>query len=156
MVATVISFPFGLDHLRTKEVAVIEAIRDGAGELDVVLNYGAVLAGQVEAAIREIGKVVQVAESVPVKVILETGYLNDEQIRFVTKGLAEVGASQIKTSTGFGPRGASVADVELIVEALGSNYPKVGIKASGGIRTWQDCQALAAAGATRVWTQCIG
>ena len=107
------------------------------------------LNGKADQATEEIERVVEAAGSVPVKVILETGYLSDEQITAMTVGLSRVGAGQIKTSTGFGPRGARVTDVQLIHKALGARYPKVGIKASGGIKTWQGCASLAAAGATR-------
>ena len=156
MVATVVSFPFGYDTTTVKAAAVRDAISDGASELDVVMNISkflsgessyvaeelATLKGEVDAAARDQG-----LDHVGLKVIIETAYLTDEMKRLATQIVAESGADFVKTSTGFGPGGATVEDVALLREEAPEG---LAVKASGGIRTLQDALAMLDAGASRL------
>jgi deoxyribose-phosphate aldolase len=126
-----------------------EAIANGADEIDMVINIGALKSNRLELVLEDIRSVVDAAKGAPVKVILETGLLTDEE---KIKGclLAEMGnANFVKTSTGFGPRGATIEDIELMALVVGS---KLGIKASGGIRDLETAKKMVAAGATRLGT----
>lgn len=148
----VVGFPLGAMAGAAKALETKWAVEHGAKEIDTVINVGAYLSGQ-EAVVREdIRLVVQAAGAVPVKVILETGYLQPDQIKELSLWCAKEGAKYVKTSTGFGPRGASVEDIQTMKAALDSigMYGEVGIKASGGIRDLKFCQELIEAGATRI------
>ncbi len=148
-VCTVIGFPLGVTSARAKIAEAVAAVEAGATELDMVMNVGAFLSRE-EAVVRDdIRAVVEAADGVPVKVILETGFLSSEEISRACLLAAEAGAAFVKTSTGFGPRGASVEDVRVMKEAVGD---RLGIKASGGIRDRETALAMIRAGATRIGT----
>jgi len=146
---TVIGFPHGAHHTKTKVAEAAQAIDDGAVELDMVLPIGLLRAGDDAGVELDIAAVVSSANGRPVKVILETGYLTDEQIARACKVSEAAGAAFVKTSTGYGPRNATVADVTLMRASVSSH---VGIKAAGGIRNLADALALLDAGATRLGT----
>lgn len=146
--ATVIGFPLGANVPAVKAFEAARAIADGATEVDMVMNVGALLAGNFAAVKEDIEAVVaSAAGKALVKVIIETAYLNGEQIREASKIVKAAGADYVKTSTGFGPRGASIADIELIRQTVG---PDFGIKASGGISSYAVAREMIAAGATRL------
>ncbi|MCB0271581.1 MAG: deoxyribose-phosphate aldolase [Bdellovibrionales bacterium] len=148
-VATVIGFPLGYNKSSIKRLETLKAIENGASEIDMVLPIGALISENWSVVRKDIQTVVEGASQVPVKVILETGFLTEEQIIagcFISQ-LSK--ARFVKTSTGFGPRGASVTDIETMHHTIGG---QLGIKASGGIKTIEDAQAMIQAGATRIGT----
>jgi deoxyribose-phosphate aldolase len=142
-----VGFPHGVTSTAAKVAEARQAVDDGASELDMVMNIPWLLAGDYAAVGADIAPITK--QGRPVKVILETGYFTDEQIVTACKIARDAGAAFVKTSTGFGPRGASVHDIELMCKAVGDT---MGIKASGGIRNLADALALVAAGATRLGT----
>lgn len=153
-VCTVCGFPLGYVNTETKaeEAALLVAL--GASEVDMVVNIAALLEGEDDFVTDDVMAVVQAVErasggSAIVKVILETGYLDDEQIARGAHLSAAAGAHFVKTSTGFGPRGASVRDVEIMREAVG---PDVGVKAAGAIRDLETALEMIRSGATRIGT----
>lgn len=155
-VASVISFPFGADTSAVKAAAVRDAITGGGSELDVVMNISKFLSGEFDYVADElsslVGEVSAVAmnnglNDVVVKVIIETAYLSDKMKRLATQIVAASGADFVKTSTGFGPAGATPEDVAL----LRSEAPEgVAVKASGGVRTLDDALEMLNAGASRL------
>ena len=148
-VCTVIGFPLGATSTEAKVAESVAALRGGAQELDMVINVGALRSGDHEAVKLDIQQVVKVAHDAGaiVKVILETALLDDNQ-KAVASTLSKLaGADFVKTSTGFGPSGATAHDIALMRSVVG---PSMGVKASGGIRTLTDLQAMTAAGATRI------
>jgi deoxyribose-phosphate aldolase len=148
-VCTVIGFPLGANATSIKVVETTEALRAGAREIDMVLNVGELRGGNHDVVLGDIRAVIEAAhhKGAIVKVILETALLTDQQ-KIIACALAkQAGAEFVKTSTGFGPAGATVEDVALMRRAVGSS---MGVKASGGIRTLADLQKMVAAGATRV------
>jgi deoxyribose-phosphate aldolase len=148
-VATVIGFPLGANLTESKIREAQAAVADKADELDMVINLGAAKTGLWEVVTAEIKEIVAVSDGHPVKVIVETGLLSPEEKKRACEAVLAGGAQYIKTSTGFGPEGATVEDIRLFKELLGD---AIGIKASGGIRTAEDAQAMIAAGATRLGT----
>ncbi len=147
--ATVIGFPLGATLSAVKAAEAKEAVLRKADELDMVIHIGAVKAGLWEAVKADIEQVVAAADGAIVKVIIETGLLTDEEKRQACQAVIDGGAHFIKTSTGFGPGGATEEDIRLLKEVA---RDKIGIKASGGIRTREQALALVAAGATRLGT----
>lgn len=148
LVISVVGFPHGCDRPDVKARAAELAIADGAREIDTVMHFGALRSGDTAAAAADIAAVVRAAQAVPVKVILETAALSDAEKRLACRLAVDAGAAFVKTSTGFHPSGgATAADVRLMREAVG---PDIGVKASGGIRTLADAQAMLAAGANRI------
>ncbi|HKK01746.1 MAG TPA: deoxyribose-phosphate aldolase [Desulfuromonadales bacterium] len=147
-VATVIGFPLGYATPAVKAFEAGEAVAHGAAEVDMVISLGAAREGRLEAVAAEIRQVVETAQ-VPVKVILECCYFDDALKRELAKIAVNCGAAFVKTSTGFGPGGATVADVRLLADAVGG---AAGVKAAGGIRDWQSCRSMLEAGATRIGT----
>jgi deoxyribose-phosphate aldolase len=125
------------------------AVDQGAQEIDMVLNIGRLKDGDSEYLLREMRDVVEAADERPVKVILETGFLTREEKVLACRLALESGAHFVKTSTGFGPGGATVEDVRLLRELVGPNF---GVKASGGIRDYETAVAMLEAGATRLGT----
>jgi deoxyribose-phosphate aldolase len=124
-----------------------EAVRQGAQEIDMVINLGALKSRDYETVFEDICRVVKAAHPAGVKVILETGALDTEQ-KIIGCTLAKLaGAAFVKTSTGFGPGGATVEDVALMRQVVG---PEMGVKASGGVRTREDAEKMARAGANRL------
>ncbi|HKD08044.1 MAG TPA: deoxyribose-phosphate aldolase [Bryobacteraceae bacterium] len=148
-VCTVAGFPLGAVSTAAKVAEALGAIREGASEIDMVLNIGALLADERAVAQSDILAVVRVSHDngALVKVIIETALLNDEQKRLACQLSADAGADFVKTSTGFAKLGATAADIALMRAAVG---PVIGVKASGGIRTLEDLRRMVAAGATRV------
>jgi len=152
-VGTVISFPLGQDTRNTKILASIDAVKKGADELDVSMNVGLFKGGKDERVLEEMREVVEAAKSarksVLVKFIIETGLLTDEEIKRASQLVLKSGADFIKTNSGWGPRGASLRDVELIREAIGD---KIKIKVAGGIHTYQKAVEFVQKGANRIGT----
>jgi deoxyribose-phosphate aldolase len=148
-VATVVGFPLGATYTAVKVLETREAVLRKADEIDMVMNIAAAKAGQWEAITGEIRQVVAAAEGKPVKVILETALLTDEEKRRACEAAVAAGAHYVKTSTGFGPGGATEEDVRLLRSTVGD---RAGVKASGGIRTKQQAEKMLAAGATRLGT----
>ncbi|TWH45950.1 deoxyribose-phosphate aldolase [Sporomusa sp. KB1] len=147
--ATVIGFPLGATFTSAKAAEAKEAVLRKANELDMVIHIGAAKAGLWEAVTDDIKQVVEVADGAVVKVIIETGLLTDDEKCRACQAVMEAGAQFVKTSTGFGPGGATVEDIHLLKQVIGD---KIGIKASGGIRTLEQAKQLIAAGATRLGT----
>jgi len=148
-VCTVAGFPLGATSTEAKVAEAAAALRAGAREIDMVINVGALRSGDFDAVKLDIQAVVRVCHDANaiVKVILETALLDDPQ-KTAACGLAQAaGADFVKTSTGFGPAGATVQDIVLMRHAVGS---RMGVKAAGGIRTLDDFRAMVAAGANRV------
>jgi deoxyribose-phosphate aldolase len=146
VVCAVVGFPLGANLPETKAAEAAGAVRDGAGEIDVVLNVGALRSRDHALVARDLAGVV-VAAGVPVKVILETGLLTREEKVEACVLAQAAGAAFVKTSTGFGPSGATVEDVRLMRETVG---PGVSVKASGGVRNVDVAQAMVEAGADRI------
>ena len=151
--STVIAFPFGAETKEVKAATAKWAVQIGAGELDMVMAIGQFKSGNHDYVRRDIEAVVEAAKSVRsdviVKVIIETGYLTDDEKRVAAQIVEVAGADFVKTSTGFGPKGATVEDVKLLKQSVSE---RVKVKAAGGIRTWQQAQALLSAGADRLGT----
>ncbi|WP_203339817.1 deoxyribose-phosphate aldolase [Planococcus beijingensis] len=147
-VCTVIGFPLGASTPETKAFETTDAISKGAGEIDMVLNIGALKSGNTDHVKKDIEAVVNAAKGKAiVKVILETCLLTDEEKAAASRLSKEAGADFVKTSTGFSTGGATVEDVKLMRETVG---PDLGVKASGGVRSLEDVQAMIEAGATRI------
>jgi deoxyribose-phosphate aldolase len=145
---TVIGFPLGANRTEIKTAEALDAISSGATEIDMVLNVGALKSGHLDEVKRDIEEVVKICKGkVPVKVIIETCYLTDEEKKQVSLLSKEAGADFVKTSTGFGTGGATVEDIALIRHVVG---PDMGIKASGGVRDLDIARKLIQAGATRL------
>ncbi len=143
----VIGFPLGAGTPHAKAFETKDAIRNGAAEIDMVINIGALKSKDYAAVLNDICAVVDAARDVPVKVIIEAGALNREE-KIISCTLAKVaGAAFVKTSTGFGPGGATTEDIALMRQIVG---PEMGVKASGGVRTTEDAKKLIGAGATRL------
>jgi deoxyribose-phosphate aldolase len=148
-VCTVIGFPLGATASETKAFETETAIRQGATEIDMVINIGALKARDLELVARDIRGVVNTAHprGALVKVIIETVLLTDEEKDIACLLAKEAGADFVKTSTGFAGGGATVHDVELMRKAVG---PRMGVKASGGVKTFEDAANMIKAGATRI------
>ena len=144
----VIGFPLGATPSCVKAFETVQAINDGAKEVDMVINIGALRGAEFETVYEDIKAVVTAAAGKAlVKVIIETCLLTDEQKAIACKLAKQAGADFVKTSTGFSTGGATVEDVKLMRETVG---PEMGVKASGGIRSKADAEAMIAAGATRI------
>jgi deoxyribose-phosphate aldolase len=148
-VAAVVGFPLGAQAADVKRFETEAAVDDDAQEIDVVLNIGRLKDGDDKYVLRELRDVAEAADERTVKVILETGLLTREEKIRACELVLDSGAHFVKTSTGFGPGGATVEDVKLMREIVG---PKFGVKASGGIRDTRTALAMIAAGATRLGT----
>jgi deoxyribose-phosphate aldolase len=146
-VCTVIGFPLGANTKEVKAFEVTDAITNGADEVDMVINVGMAKAHNWDAVYEDIKAVVDAANGVLVKVIIETCYLTDEEKVEVCKLAVKAGADFVKTSTGFGTGGATVEDVALMFKAVDG---KAQVKASGGIRDKDAFEKMIEAGATRV------
>jgi deoxyribose-phosphate aldolase len=148
-VCTVIGFPLGATSAEVKAFETQNALDNGATEIDMVLNIGALKAGENELVAKDIRGVVQTSHKAGAltKVIIETALLSDEEKVVACLLAKEAGADYVKTSTGFSGGGATVHDIELMRRTVG---PTIGVKASGGIHTHEEAEALVAAGATRI------
>ena len=148
-VCTVIGFPLGANVSAVKAFEAKTAIEQGASEVDMVINIGALKAGEYDVVKQDVQAVRDVSVGKILKVIIETSYLTDEEKKKVCQICAEVGADFVKTSTGFSDGGATAHDVALMAQSAGS---KVKVKASGGIRTREDALKMIEAGASRLGT----
>ena len=148
-ICAVVGFPFGTNKPETKAFEAQQAVEDGASEIDMVLNIGALKSGKNGFVIRDIGGVVEFSEESIVKVIIETALLNNEEKIRACILANKAGADFIKTSTGVGYPGANVEDVKLIKNTIGSEMK---IKASGGIRDLKTALAMIEAGASKIGT----
>jgi deoxyribose-phosphate aldolase len=148
-VCTVVGFPLGASSTAVKVFETETAIRDGATEIDMVLNIGALKAKDYELVAKDINGVVRMAHAagVIVKVIIETALLTDQEKEIASLLSKEAGADYVKTSTGFSGGGATAEDIALMRKAVG---PEMGIKASGGVSSFEDAQKMVFAGATRI------
>jgi deoxyribose-phosphate aldolase len=147
MVCAVVGFPLGAMTPSAKAYEAREAMRQGAREIDMVINIGALKSRDYETVFEDICKVVKACAPARVKVILETSALDTEQ-KIIGCTLSKLaGAAFVKTSTGFGKGGATVEDVALMRRVVG---PELGVKASGGVRTAEDVIKMAQAGANRI------
>ena len=146
-VCTVIGFPLGANTSDTKAFETRDAISKGAEEVDMVINVGALKSGHMDLVYEDIKAVVDAAAGVLTKVIIETCYLTDEEKREVCLLAKKAGADFVKTSTGFGTGGATAHDVRLMKETVGDSMK---VKASGGMRTYEDVLPVLEAGADRL------
>jgi deoxyribose-phosphate aldolase len=149
LICTVVGFPLGATSVEAKTFEAQKAVRDGATEVDMVINVGALRSRDYELVERDIASVARAchASAAIVKVIIEAALLTDEE-KVAACQLAKVaGADFVKTSTGFGPGGATAEDVALMRRVVGE---EMGVKAAGGVRTYEDVQKMIAAGATRI------
>jgi len=149
-IASVVGFPHGVDRSDVKANAAALAVADGATEIDMVQNFGALKSGDTARVAADIETVVRAVPGIAVKVILESAVLTDDEKKLACRLAVEAGAAFVKTSTGFHPAGgATAADVRLMRAAVG---PAIGVKASGGIRSLDDARAMLGAGANRLGT----
>lgn len=150
-VGTVVGFPFGASHASVKRAEAEASIRAGAQELDMVMNIGAMLSGNLKTVLSDIRGVVDIAHGSGciLKMILENAYLSDEQKVTACQIAMQAGADYVKTSTGFGPSGATEGDVRLMRSVVGKS---MGVKAAGGIRSLADALKMLEAGADRLGT----
>ena len=153
IVGTVVGFPLGQDTQNTKALAAIEAARKGVDELDISINVGLFKAGEKEQVLAEMKAIIEAVKNIKrnvlIKFIIETGLLTDEEIKEASRLVLKSGADFVKTSSGWGPRGASLKDVGLIREAVDD---KIKIKVAGGIDTYQEALAFIKAGVDRLGT----
>ena len=150
-IATVVGFPSGATDPDAKRYETEVAVDNGAHEIDLMMNIGKFLDGDHQYISREIRDVIDAADDRRVKIIIETGYLNDDQIATACKIAIQAEAHFVKTSSGFGPGAATVEHVKLMRKTVGQFC---GVKASGGIRDAETANAMITAGATRIGTSC--
>lgn len=147
LVCTVIGFPLGANTIELKAFETADAVKNGAQEIDMVINVGKAKEHDYKYIEEEIKAVVEAAQGNLVKVIIETCYLTSEEMKNVCIAATNAKADFVKTSTGFGTGGAKVEDVALMKANISSNMQ---VKASGGVRSLADLEAMVAAGATRI------
>lgn len=149
LIDTVIGFPLGASTIETKEFEAIDAINNGADEIDMVINIGAVKNKDFEYVKKEIETIRDAIDGKTLKVIIETCYLTNEEIKKLTKICNETFVNFIKTSTGFGIRGVNVEDIEII-----NKYKNdiLEVKASGGIKTLEDAEKFISMSVSRIGT----
>lgn len=148
-VCTVVGFPLGMNLTRTKLDETVSCLKEGADEIDMVINVGMLKANHDDYVFEEIKLLKETCGDHILKVIIETCLLTDEEKVRACKLAKEAGADFVKTSTGFSTGGATVHDVKLMRETVGS---EMGVKASGGVKTHEDLLAMVEAGATRIGT----
>ena len=151
-VCTVVGFPLGAMSTQGKLYETSTALTEGADEIDMVINLGLFLSGQTAKVLDEIALLKQETADKVLKVIIETCYLNDEQKRLAAQLCVDAGADFVKTSTGFGTGGATLADVQLIKEVVGD---RAKIKASGGIRNRETALQYIDLGVSRIGASAI-
>lgn len=149
LVCTVIGFPLGMNKSIVKEYEAISAIEDGADEIDMVINIGALKSKDFDYVKKEIEDIRNAIDGKTLKVIIETCYLTEEEIKKATEICNETYVNFIKTSTGFGTKGATKEDIEIIKKYKNDILE---IKASGGIKTYKEALEMINAGATRIGT----
>lgn len=148
-ICTVVGFPLGYSVVEAKVAEAKKALQDGASEVDMVINISDVKNGDYQAVQEEIAALKAVVGNKILKVIIETCYLTDAEKIQMCKAVTAAGADFIKTSTGFGSNGATLADIRLFKENIGKN---VRMKAAGGVRSIADMEAFIAAGCSRIGT----
>ena len=148
-VCSVVGFPLGANTLAVKVAEAKQAIKDGADELDAVMNLSWLKMGKIADLRHGLKTFVSACRGKIVKIIIETCYLTDKEKILAAKLVKQSGADFVKTSTGFGPSGATVEDVKLLRKVVG---PDFGVKASGGIKTREQALAMVKAGANRLGT----
>lgn len=151
-VCSTVGFPFGVSLPEVKALEAVKAVEDGAKELDMVINLGALKSGDYTFVKQDIAAVVDVkrlSKNIIIKVIIETAYLTDSEKVIACKLAKEARADFVKTSTGFFGKGATLEDVKLMRQTVGR---EMGVKAAGGIRTYADAMAMVEAGANRIGT----
>ena len=148
-VSTVVGFPLGATSSEMKFAESRFLTHQGAEELDMVINIGALKQKEYGIVENDIARVVDAADGNPVKVIIETCLLNEEEMLRACKIILNAGAAYVKTSTGFSTEGARVEDIKLIKKNVGKD---LGIKASGGIKTLEEVELMISAGANRIGT----
>ncbi len=148
LVCTVIGFPLGANTVETKVFETLNAISNGADEIDMVINIGKFKEGDYDYIENEINEVARAAMGHTVKVIVEICYLTDDEIKKASEIVAKTEAHFIKTSTGFGTSGATPQAVKLMKKNVGDKE----VKAAGGVKTKEDLAAMVKAGATRIGT----
>lgn len=147
-VCTVVGFPHGANSPEAKTFEAKDAVQNGAEEVDMVINIGALKDKDYATLEKEISSIAEVIKGRAIlKVIIETALLTDDEKVTVSKIAKDAGADFVKTSTGFSTGGATLADVKLMRETVG---PTIGVKASGGVRSYADAQAFIEAGASRL------
>jgi deoxyribose-phosphate aldolase len=153
IVGTVISFPLGQETQNIKVLGAIEAAKQGADELDVAMNVGLFKGGKEDQVLAEMEAVITAAKNIKgnvlLKFIIETGFLTEEEIKKASQLVLKSGADFVKTNSGWGPRGASLKDVEIIRKTVGG---KIKIKVAGGIHTYHQALAFIKKGADRIGT----
>ena len=147
VVCTVIGFPLGANTSAVKAFETKDAIANGASEIDMVINIGAMKNGEFDLVREDIKAVVDAANGTLVKVIIETSLLTDEEKVKACELAALAGADFVKTSTGFSTGGATAEDIALMRKTVG---PEIGVKASGGVRSLEDMKLMVENGATRI------
>ena len=147
LVCTVVGFPLGANTKEIKALETLDAIKNGADEIDMVINIGKAKEHDFEYIEDEIKCVVTASAGKTTKVIIETCYLSDEEKVECCKAAKAAGATFVKTSTGFGTGGATVSDIKLMRETVGA---EMGVKASGGVRSFDDVKLMVENGATRI------
>ncbi|MGN0655023.1 MAG: deoxyribose-phosphate aldolase [Oscillospiraceae bacterium] len=146
---TVIGFPLGYNTTAVKVFETEQAVKDGADEIDMVINLGFVKDKKLDEVTAEISAVRKACQGKILKVIIETCYLDEDEKKELCRCVTNAGADFIKTSTGFGTKGAEISDIALFKENIGEN---VKIKAAGGIRTKEDMEKYIEAGCERIGT----
>jgi deoxyribose-phosphate aldolase len=152
-VCTVIGFPLGANKTEVKTLEAKESLKDGADELDMVINIGALKSSDYTPVFQDIKQIAELAEDNILKVILETALLTDKEIIRACEIAEEAGADFVKTSTGFAKEGATVKNVKLMRNTVGS---RLGVKAAGGIKTYEQAQKMVEAGANRIGASSSG
>ena len=147
LVCTVVGFPLGAMSRRAKAAEAAIAVEEGAQEIDMVMDIGAMLSGDLAAVYEDMVAVAEASRPQPVKVIFETSLITDEQKAIACLLALRSGVAYVKTSTGFGGGGATAADIALMRAMVGDD---LGVKASGAVRTREDAETMIAAGADRV------
>ena len=148
LVCTVIGFPLGANTPEVKAFETLDAIKNGADEIDMVINVGELIGGNYDYVLEEIKKVRSACEGKTLKVIIETCYLTDELVEKASELTFKAGADFVKTSTGFGTGGALKHHIEIMRRYAQDK----GVKASGGVRTYEEVQVMVEAGANRIGT----
>ena len=148
-VCTVIGFPLGANTSQVKAYEAKMAIEEGADEVDMVINIGALKAGDMDTVYQDIQAVVDASQGHCVKVIIETCLLTDEEKVLACQQVMKAKATFVKTSTGFSTGGATIQDVALMKQTVGDQCE---VKASGGVKTFEDMEAMVRAGASRIGT----
>jgi len=148
-ICTVVGFPLGYSTTKAKVAETVQAIEDGASEVDMVVNISDVKNGNYDAVQAEIAALKKITGDKILKVIIETCYLTEEEKIAMCKAVTEAGADYIKTSTGFGTAGATLEDIRLFRENIGQD---VKMKAAGGVKTVADMEAFLEAGCDRIGT----